>query len=129
MMYDARVTMRFQDLEGFTAGDIDAAIERNDPHELQLVSVTVALSCPDRAVAQDACLRLSRHAHHKVRGNAIMSLGHLARRFRVLDEPTVKPLVESALQDADEYVRTRAKSAADEIHQFLGWSIAGHVYG
>lgn len=129
MMYDARVKKRFQDLERFTTSDIDAAIERNDPHELQLVSVTVALACPDRTAAQDACLKLSRHAHNKVRGNAIMSLGHLGRRFRTLDEQAVKPLVESALRDADEYVRTRAKSAADEIHQFLGWSIAGHVYG
>jgi len=129
MRYDARVTIRFQELERFTARDIDAALERNDPQELQLVSVTVALACPDQAAAQDACLRLSRHAHNKVRGNAVMSLGHLARRFRTLDEQVVKPLIESALHDADEYVRTRAKSAADEIHQFLGWSIAGHVYG
>ena len=129
MMYDARVTIRFQDLEHFTASDIDAAIERNDPQELQMVSVTVALVCPYQASAQEVCLRLSRHVHNKVRGNAIMGLGHLGRRFRRLDEQAVKPLIESALLDADEYVRTRAKSAADEIHQFLGWSIAGHVYG
>ncbi len=129
MRYDARVTIRFQDLERFTARDIDAAIERNDPHELQLVAVTVALACPDRAAAQDVCLKLSRHTHNKVRGNAIMSLGHLGRRFRALDEPAVKPLIESALHDADEYVRTRAKSATDEIHQFPGWNISGHVYG
>ncbi len=129
MMYDAQMTIRFQDLERFTASDIDAAIERNDPHELQLVSVTVALACPDQPAAQDACLKLSRHTHHKVRGNAIMSLGHLARRFRTLDEGAVKPLIETALRDGDEYVSTRAKSAADEIHQFLGWSIAGHKYG
>jgi len=129
MRYDAQVTIRFQDLDRFTARDIDAALERNDPQELQLVSVTVALACPDRAAAQDACLRLSRHTHNKVRGNAVTSLGHLGRRFRSLDEQAVKPLIESALRDADEYVRTRAKSAADEIHQFLGWNISGHVYG
>ncbi len=129
MMYDARVTKRFQDLEHFTASDIDAALERNDPHELQMLSVTVALACPDQAAAQAVCLRLSRHTNNKVRGNAVMSLGHLGRRFRKLDEQVVKPLIESALRDSHEYVRTRAKSAADEIHQFLGWSIAGHVYG
>lgn len=129
MRYDATVITRFQDLEHFTAADIDAAIERNDPHELQMVSVTVALACPDQTAAQEVCLKLSRHRHNKVRGNAIMSLGHLARRFRALDEGAVKPLIESALRDADEYVRTRAKSAADEIHQFQGWSIACHVYG
>ncbi len=129
MMYDARVTIRFQDLERFTTSEIDAALERNDPHELQLVSVTVALACPDRTAAQDVCLRLSRHAHSKVRGNAVMSLGHLARRFRRLDEQTVKPVIDSSLNEQDEYVRIHAKSAADEICQFLGWEITGHGYG
>ena len=129
MMYDARVTTKFQDLDCFTASDIQAAIERNDPNELQLVSVTVALACPDRTAAQDVCLRLSRHAHNKVRGCAVMSLGHLARRFCKLDEQAVKPVIESSLNEQDEYVRMHAKSAADEIHQFLGWSIAGHVFG
>ena len=129
MMYDALVPKRFHDLERFTADDIDAALERNEPNELQLVSITLTLACPDQASAQEACLRLSRHAHQKVRGNAIMSLGHLARRFRRLDERIVKPVIESSLRDPDEYVRALAKSAADEIHQFLGWKIAGHVYG
>ncbi len=129
MMYDARVTTKFQDLDHFTVGDLEAALKRNDPGELQLVSVTLAIACDDRFVAQDACLRLSHNPDGKIRGNAVMSLGHLARRFRKLDEQSVKPVIESALRDEDEYVRTRAKSAADEIHQFLGWIIAGHTYG
>jgi HEAT repeat protein len=129
MMYDAQVKTRLQDLEHFTAADIDAAIKRNDLDELLLVSVTVALVHPDQLAAQDVCLRLSLHAHNKVRGNAVMSFGHLARRFRALDEQTVKPIIEAALNDEDDYVRTHAKSAADEIHQFLGWNIAGHEFG
>jgi hypothetical protein len=120
---------KFQDLKHFTDGDVDAAMKRNDPDELQFVPVTVALSSPDQSFAQNICIELSRHGHGKIRGNAVMSLGHLARRFRKLDERAVKPVIESALTDEDEYVRTLAKSAADEIHQFLGWSIAGHVYG
>ncbi len=120
---------KFQDLDHFTTGDLDAAMERNDPDELQLVSVTVALSCEDRLTAQEICLKLSRHTHSKVRGNALMSLGHLARRFHNLNEQTVKPVIESGLLDTDEYVRIHAKSAADELHQFLGWTISGHTYG
>jgi hypothetical protein len=46
----------------------------------------------------------------------------------MLDEQAVKPIIESALLDSDEYVRVSAKSAADEIHQFLHWNIQGHVY-
>jgi hypothetical protein len=120
---------RFQDLERFTKKDIAEAIARNDPEELQFVSLTVALASPDRVHAEGVCLGLFAHINSRVRGNAVISLGHLARRFRMLDEKTVKPVIECALGDADEYVRTGAKSAADEIHQFLHWEIAGHIYG
>ena len=123
------MTARFQDLASFTSADVDAAITRNDPDELQLVSITIALSSSESALAQEVCLKLSTHEHHKVRGNAVMSLGYLARRFRSLDEDKVRPIVESALHDQDEYVKMLAKSAADEIHQFLHWHMAGHVYG
>lgn len=121
--------IRFEDLAHFTRNDVDAAIERNDPDELQLVPVTVALSSSELALAQDVCLKLCTHEHFKVRGNAVMSLGHLARRFRALDEDKVRPVLESALNDKDDYVKTLAKSAADEIHQFLHWQFSGHIYG
>jgi len=121
--------IRFQDLESFTESDVEAAILRNDATELQFVSITVALVSSDLSFAQKICLALWQHEDSKVRGNAVMSLGHLARRFRMLNEETVKPVIESALQAADPYIRVHAKSAADEIHQFLGWTIAGHVYG
>jgi hypothetical protein len=123
------MTMKFQDLKQFTNDDAEAAIGRNDPGELPFVPVTIALASSDHAFAQEVCLRLAVHANSRVRGNAIMSLGHLARRFRLLNEPAVRPIIESALVDSDESVRMLAKSAADEIHQFLGWTIAGHVYG
>ena len=120
---------RFQDLDSFTNSDIQAAIQRNDPNELQFVPITVALALSDAAAAQLVCIDLCCHPDDRVRGNAIMSLGHIARRFRTLDERTVKPLIEAALSDNNEYVRVNAKYAADEIHQFLHWDIAGHVYG
>ncbi len=128
-MYHALVPTQFQDLDHFTRGDLAAAMERNNPRELQMVSITVALSCEDRLIAQDVCITLSGHSDSRVRGHAIISLGHLARRFRNLDEESVKPLIEAALADPDAYVRIHAKSAADEIHQFLGWIINGHQYG
>ncbi len=102
---------------------------RDDPGELQLVPITIALVCPDCFAAQAVCIKLSSHGLNKVRAHALMSLGHLARRFRALDEKTVKPIIEQALGDRDDYVRSHARSAADEIHQFLHWQIAGHVYG
>jgi len=123
------MTKLFQDLERFDSEDVRAALARDDPKELQFVSITLALSSPDAVFAQDICLRLCAHENRTVRANAIMSLGHIARRFRMLDERMVKPVIEAALRDPDDQVRMLAKSSADEVHQFLHWDIAGHVYG
>ena len=123
------MTNKFQDLDTFSERDVEAAIARNADDELLFVPITVALAMDDVAYAQLVCSRLAAHGQAAVRGNAVMSFGHLARRFRVLDEEMVRPIVEAALMDEDEYVRMSAKSAADEIHQFLGWTFKGHVYG
>ncbi len=120
---------KFQDLEIITPKEVNLALLRNDPEELQLVSVTLALSDLDFNFSQSVCVQLCSNTNSRVRGNALVSLGHLARRFRHLDEQTVKPVIESLLQNTDEYVRNCAKSAADEIHQFLHWQIEGYTYG
>ena len=120
---------RFQDLSAITSADIEAAVRRNDPDELPLVPITAALLCSEPSAAADACERLAGHADPDVRANALASLGHIARRFRHLDERRFKPLIEAGLRDRDAGVRAHSKSAADEIHQFLHWAIAGHVYG
>jgi len=121
--------MRFQDLDRFTPADVEAAISRSDPEELPLVPLTLALLADGPDLAETVCIRLARHEIPSVRGNAVVALGHLARRFRRLDEPQVRPLLEAALQDPDATVRLLAKSAADEVHQFLHWTIAGHIFG
>lgn len=120
---------RFQDLHAITFADLEAAISRNEPDELLLVPITAALLAEEPALAVETCIRLSRHAVSGIRANAIISLGHLARRFRVLDEQQTRPVIELGLQDDDEEVRSAARSAADEIHQFLHWTFPGHVFG
>ncbi len=120
---------KFQDLPFFTQKDIAAAIARNDPGELPLVPITVAMLSSDAATAAGVCVGLAAHPDPLVRGNALISLGHLARRFRSLDETRVRPVIEDALRDNDERIRSLAKSAADEIHQFLHWTFEGHTFG
>lgn len=120
---------KFHDLDRYSDGDVEAALGRNDPDELALMPITIALLTEDAAAAQDIILRLAAHENLRVRSHALAGLGHLARRFRILEEQKVKPLIESALLDEDEYIRMHAKSAADEIHQFLHWTFANHEYG
>ena len=121
--------VRLQDLDPITPSDVAAALERNDLAELRLMAVTVALSDLELSLSQSICVRLCANPDSKVRGNALIGLGHLARRYRKLDEPIVKPLIVSGLQDIDVFIHECAKSAADEIHQFLHWDIPGHVFG
>ncbi|MHB8846562.1 MAG: hypothetical protein ACYC7L_17655 [Nitrospirota bacterium] len=83
---------RFQDLHAITPADLDAAIVRNDPDELLLVPITAALLAEEPSLAVGACVRLSRHCLSGIRANAVVSLGHLARRIRSLDERLVRPV-------------------------------------
>jgi hypothetical protein len=133
MLFDNRgflcMTDKIQDLAVITPKDVNAALVRDDPDELELLSITLALSDLDFRFCQSVCITLASGGKGKIRGNALVSLGHLARRYRALDEASVKPLLESGLADFDAYVRMSAKSASDEIHQFLHWNIKGHVYG
>ncbi len=120
---------KLQDQGVITVKEVMNALQRNDAAELRLVAITLALSDLDFHFIQSVCIRLCSSENDKVRGNALISLGHLARRYRILDEQTVKPVGEKGLLDVSDYGRECAKSAADEIHQFLHWTIQGHVYG
>ncbi len=83
--------------------------------------LSAALHSDDLAWAEQLCVRLAGHAHEQVRGNAVLGLGHLARRFGRLTEGRVAPLMAAALHDTSAYVRGQAAAAADDLEQFLGW--------
>ena len=55
----------------------------------------------------------------------VLGFGHLARRFRRLDEGVVRPIIENALADANPYIRVQADAAADDMTHFLGWRVTG----
>ncbi len=98
--------------------DAEAALERGDPDELLHVAIGVGLYAEDLLWAEAFCLRLAKHPHFNVRGNAILSFGHLARRFGTLSQPESIGVVRSGLADADGYVRGQAAAAADDIEWF-----------
>jgi len=100
-----------------------AALERDDPLELQLLILEVALESPEREWAEWACAQLVKHRNANVRGNALRGFGHLARRFGMLDPNRVKPLIEAGLHAHHEYVREQAESAADDVAAYLAWQV------
>jgi hypothetical protein len=107
--------------DGWTKDDVEAVIARSDPEELWYTPIVVSMDPPDCAWAEGVCLRLAKHSHPIVRGNAILGFGHLARRYGNLDQEAVRPLIEAALHDPDAYVRDHARTAAGDTAYFLGW--------
>jgi hypothetical protein len=111
--------------DGWTEADIEAAIVRNEPAELLYAPIVVSMDPPDCGWAESVCVRLAAHAHPRVRANAILGFGHLARTCRRLNETVVRPLLEMGLKDQTPEVRGQAEAAAMDIRMFLGWTIDG----
>lgn len=117
--------MRYEEIPELSPAEVEAAIGRDDPGELLHAVLAAALRAADAAWAEDVCVRLSRHPHFNVRGNAVLGFGHIARIHGTLTRARVRPILEAALRDEHEYVRAQADSAASDTRVFLGWEIAG----
>jgi hypothetical protein len=119
--------LRYESIEWLGAEAAEAAIARDDPAELLYVPIAASLYAADFEWAQALCVRLTRHPHFNVRGNAVLGFAHLARRFRRLDRAVVEPLIVAALSDPDQYVSGHAHEAIDDVRHFLGWQLAPEV--
>jgi hypothetical protein len=119
--------LRYESIEFLGEESAEAAIARDEPAELLYVPIAASLYADEFEWAQGLCVRLARHPHCNVRGNAVLGFAHLARRFRRLDRAAVEPLVAAALSDPDPYVSGHAQEAVDDLRLFLGWQLAPEV--
>lgn len=85
--------------------------------------IGLALNSPTLAPALEVSLAAAQAPDPLVRGNALLSFGHLVRRFGQLPRVPVYDLIAQGLIDADGHVRGQADAAADDLEQFLGWHI------
>ncbi len=115
--------MKCEAIEPRSKDEIESAISRNDPDELLYAVLSAALHSDDATWAEEICLRLAKHEHFNVRGNAIQGFGHIARIHRQFNKGRVKPLIEAALRDKSAYVRDQADGAADDMEFFLKWRV------
>lgn len=110
--------MRYEPIPELSRQQVEAALDRDDPDELSVAVLAVTLGWDDAAQAEALCLQLAEHMDQTVRGNAVLGLGHLARRFGSLSAQSVG-VVEAARSDAASYVRGQAEDARDDIDSFL----------
>lgn len=94
---------------------MEVALGRDDPDELHVAVSSGALKWDE---AGTLCLRLAERADPNVRGNAVLDLGHLARRFGHLSAAAVS-VVETARSDGSTYVRGQAEAAPDDVGSFV----------
>jgi hypothetical protein len=116
-------TVIYEEIPELSRAEIEAAIYRDDPTDVSIAVLSAALYAADLDWAQAVCLKLSRHRHYNVRGNAVLGLGHLARIHGRLEEDAVKPVIEAALHDPEDFVRGQAEAAADDVEHYLKWEL------
>lgn len=118
-------------MEPFEAGwkrsEIETAIIQGDIECLRVIPILVSMDPPECRWAEAICLRLSGHEDNTVRGNAILSFGHLARTCGVLNLPSVVPVVLAALQDKSAFVRGHANDAFDDIEHYLSCNLKNYI--
>ena len=105
----------------FTKAEMEEAFVENDIEKLTYVSLFASLYYEDRDFAEEICIKLAAHPSSNVRAMAIESFEHIARIDGKLNKEIVKPILEKALNDEDEFVRQKADDAKDEIKYFLKW--------
>jgi len=102
--------------------EAEKALRLNRPDDLKRAVIGIALNSKDRLFAEQYCSRLAGHEDEQVRGNAVLGLGHIARRFGELSSE-IKALIEKGLSDSSPYVRGQSCAAADDVGHFLGWVV------
>jgi len=105
--------------ETFSIGDIEKVIAKNDVYELSYLSMAL-LRYREQNFVERVCLCLSSHENETVRGNAILTFGHIAGLYKKLIDLNIIGVVGKALCDESEYVRGQANCAADDLEDFLG---------
>jgi hypothetical protein len=115
--------LKYEVIAELSKDEVEAAISRNNPDELSVAVLSAALYSNDRDWAEKVCIRFANYNHFNVRGNAILGFGHIARIHDKLTENIVRPLIEAALVDIEDYVRGQAESAVNDVEFFLKWRI------
>jgi HEAT repeat protein len=113
--------MKYEEIKKFSKNRVESVVAANDEKELSLLVLSLALYSEDADFAENICLRLSNHESQNVRGNAVLGFGHISRVHGKLNEDKIKPIIERALTDEYEYVRSHAHSAKGDVEHFLNW--------
>ncbi|MGE3466902.1 MAG: HEAT repeat domain-containing protein [Pyrinomonadaceae bacterium] len=81
--------------------------------------LSAALYSGDGAWAEQLAYRLIDHSEPVVRGNALLSLAHIARVHGTLDRQRAIDVLRAAKNDRDEFVRGQANDALEDVQHYI----------
>lgn len=108
--------------DGWLKEDVQKVIDENNSEDLLYVPIVITMDPLDFDWAENICVTLSEYPDFNVRGNAILGFSHLARVCGKLNENIVRPVIERALNDENEYVKGHAQDAVEDIMHYLEWN-------
>lgn len=112
-------TLNYVPIPWMSKSEINAAIRDNLVEKLEIAVLSAALNSGDGIWAEKVCFKLVNHSDPTVRGNALLSLGHIARIHGKLDRKRAIKTLEAALNDEDEFVRGHAEDALEDVQHFV----------
>ncbi len=97
-----------------------ASIVREDvPERVWEAVLSAALYSGDGQWAEKLAYKLIDHRDALVRGNAMLSLSHIARIHGTIDRSRAIDILRVALNDRDESVRRQAADALEDVQHFI----------
>jgi hypothetical protein len=105
----------------FSKSEMETIIAQDNIEQLMYVPLFASLYFEDRDFAYKVCVELASHPNINVRGCAIEGFEHIARIDGKLDKNVVMPIIERALLDENEFVKSKADDCKDGIEHFLKW--------
>lgn len=109
--------MKYQPIDPIARTDAEKAFDGEDPEKMVLALLGLALHDPDWRYVQEKCLRFLKHEDRWVRGAAAISLGHIARLHKTLDDHLVVPALTKLVNDPD--MGGIAEDALDDIRMYM----------
>ena len=110
--------MKYDAIPELSREQIEAVVKRNHAEELLVAVLAASLHSEGPVWAEGLCVSLAANPDPRVRGNAVLGLGHIARLHRVLTSQS-RAIVEASLVDPSELVRGQADAARDDLRQSL----------
>ncbi len=117
------MTMKYQALEQVSYDEALLLLKSGDADQCLMLPLRAGEYIGDWKQAEDICLRCCESRDPALRANAVLGLSYVARRFRKLDRPLVKPHIFKELRENHDF-RSRIMDAVSDINLFLGWHLA-----